>query len=490
MMNEDDLPAEALAVPGCPGCARLLRRVKKLEEAFRKMETEVRELRDLVLKLQARLDQNSSNSSKPPSSDPPGKPPPAGREPSGRKPGGQPGHEGHHRERLPKECVGRTVTYVPEKCEACGGALSKKSGPRDPAPRWHQVTELPPLVVEVTEHQGHGRACGRCGHVTWAEIPAEVRAHVIGPNFAAVLSYLSGRCHESKRTVQEVAAAVFGARVSLGAVAHLEREMQAALSPGYTEAKAAVGEAPAKNVDETGWFQRGVLRWLWLAATEQAACFQIHERRGRKGLTALLGETVKGIVGSDRWGAYARLALEARQVCWAHLKRDFQGLIDGGVASAAKTGRRGVRVTADLFRVWGEFKAGTIDRATLQARMAPVRKRMERVLRYGRDGPDLKTARFSKRILKIYPALWTFVDREGVEPTNNHAERQLRPAVLWRKRSFGNHSEDGCRFTERILTAVQTLRLQGRPVLPYLREAIVAHRAHSAPPPLILLAEG
>jgi transposase len=340
-------------------------------------------------------------------------------------------------------------------------------------------------VAEITEYLTHGRTC-ECGHVTWAEIPATLRKSIIGPNLAAVLSYVTGRFHESKRTMQKFAAAVFGVSLSLGTISNLERETQEALRPGYGEVLTAIREAPAKNVDETGSYEKNRLCWLWTAATRTAASFQIQAKRGREGLQKVLGGKVKGIVSSDRWGGYADLLLSCRQICWAHLKRDFQKLTDSGNATAMKTGRAGLKVVENLFEIWHAYKTGEFGRRALRKKMAPVKARLKGIQRHGRDGPEPTTARFCKRILKRDAALWTFVDRDGVEPTNNHAKRQLRPAVLWRKRSFGNHSADGCCFAERILTATQTLRLQGRPVLPYLREAIIARRAGARPPALLL----
>ena len=212
------------------------------------------------------------------------------------------------------------------------------------------------------------------------------------------------------------------------------------------------------------------------------AVFQIHATRGKAGLKKLLGRCVRGIVCSDRWGAYTDLL--KRQICWAHLKRDFQKLFELGADTKA-IGRAGRRAIKETFAAWHEFKDGKIDRAALQARLQPVQKRLRNALHRGRDGPDKKTSRFCKRILKIYDALWTFAREEGVEPTNNHAERMVRPAVLWRKRSFGNRSVACCQFAERILTAVQTLRLQNRPVLDYLHRALVARRAGKASPSLL-----
>jgi len=454
----------------CPNCVLLQKRVELLEAK--------------IEQLTARLDQNSSNSSKPPSSDAPWRKPPA-KESTGRKPGGQPGHPGHSRVRLPPERLKKVVSYVPEVCAACQAPLPKGRGPNDPPPIWHQVAELPPLLAEITEYQGHARTCRCCGHRTRAEIPPEIQAHTVGPHLAATLSYLSGRCHDSKRNVQEIAETVFGVPLALGTVARLEQEMSAALEEPHAQALAAVRAAPLKHTDETGWAQGGKLCWLWLAATLTIVVFQIHARRGKEGLNALLGE-LAGILCSDRWGAYAHVPLPQRQICWAHLKRDFQRLLDLGAATQA-IGRAGQRTVQTVFAVWKDFKDGRIDRATLHARLQPVRLCFQRALRRGSQGADKKTKRFCRRLLKVYEALWTFAAVEGVEPTNNHAERMLRPAVLWRKNSFGNHSTAGCRFTERILTTVQTLRLQQRPVLDFLRRALTAHRA-STPAPALLAA--
>jgi len=459
---------EAASNPACPNCAKLEKRLAELEVKIAELET--------------KLQQNSSNSSKPPSSDPPWKKKTPSKESTGRKPGGQPGHSGHYRERLPPERLKAVVSHIPKVCAHCQAPLLQKAGPHDPPPSWHQVAELPPLVAEVIEHQGHARTCPCCGKITRAEIPADIRADTIGPNLAATLCYLSGRCHNSKRNVQEIAETVFHVPVALGTITKLEEEMSTALKAPHAEALAAVRAAPVKNVDETGWSKQGKICWLWVAATLTVVVFQIHAKRGKSGLKALLGKIV-GIVCSDRWGVYAKLPLPLRQICWAHLKRDFQKLYELSAATKA-IGRAGRRAVKEVFAVWKDFKAGRLDRAALQARLQPVRIRLHKALRRGSTGADQKTKRFCRRLLKVYAALWTFAVVEGVEPTNNHAERMVRPAVLWRKSSFGNHSTAGCRFAERILTTVQTLRLQKRPVIAYLRCALAAQRTGTQAPAL------
>jgi transposase len=362
--------------------------------------------------------------------------------------------------------------------------LPAASGPHDPEPTWHQVAELPPLVAEVTEYQGHARTCPCCGVVTRAAIPAALRRHVTGPRLAAFLAYLRGAHQVSQRGLEEIVEATLDVPLSLGAIADLEQQTSAALAGAHAEAVAAVRRAPVKYVDETGWKRAG--GWLWLAASATVAAFVIHARRGAAGLQALLGEARRGILCTDRWSAYHGVPLAQRQICWAHLKRDFQKLLDRG-GPAAVVGRCGLRVVKELFACWHRYRDGPADADALVAAIGPLARRLERALLAGRRCADGPAATVCSNLLDLWPALWTFALAEGVEPTNNHAERMLRRGVLWRKRSFGSHSEAGCRFVERMLTVVQTRRLQKRPVLNYLYDAITAYRA-ALPAPKFLIA--
>lgn len=480
--------------PNCPGCrerdgliAVLQRQVAILLEHGQQvadLQEQVRQLQAQVRDLEARLNQNARNSSLPPSANPPTAPKPVIKTPTGRWPGGQPGHPGHCRWRLPPQRVQHTVVYVPTICAHCQAPLPATATAIDPEPTWHQVADLPEPVAVVTEHQGHGRTCPRCGRVTYGDIPAAVRAHVIGPRLATVMAYLSGCLHVSRRGVREFVATVCGVPVALGTVAQLEQDLSAALKPAHAEAQTAVQAAPVKHVDETGWKQAGRRCFLWVAATTAVAVFVLHARRSLEGLTRLLGAAVGGIVCSDRYGVYNRVPLERRQLCWAHLKRDFQKCSErGGVATPV--GHGGLMVVEALFERWYTFRGGGCDRAALQTYLEPVRQFLHEVLEAGSGCADPKVARFCSNLLAVESALWTFAAVDGVEPTNNQAERVLRPAVLWRKNAFGCHSAAGCHFTERMLTVVQTLRLQKRRVFDYLSHALQAHRAGLQPPPLL-----
>jgi transposase len=467
-----------MAELSCPGCRERDALIAALLERARALEERVREL-------EARLGQNASNSSLPPSANPLGAPKPVVKPKSRRRPGGQPGHPPRLKQLLPAERVQATSQFVPRQCRRCQAPLPAQAGPDDPPPTRHQVIDLPPVVATVTEYQGHARTCPGCGAVTHAPIPRELLAHSVGPRLTATLSYLTG-CHGvSKRGVEEIAADVFDAPLALGTVANLEQEMSAALAAPHQEAVAAVQAAAIKHADETSWKWRGKLCWLWGAATAGVAVFLIHARRSGLGLAALLGTTIQGILCSDRWGVYDQVPVACRQVCWAHLKRDFQKVVDGQGPSAW-VGRRGRRLVKKVFAAGHEFQEGRLTRAQLQAQLAPLESRLNRVLLEGALlGEDAKVAAFCEKVLALEPALWTFARVEGVEPTNNFMERLLRRAVLWRKRSFGCWSAAGCRFVERIRTVVQTRRRQGHSVLGYLHDALRAHRAGQPCPNLL-----
>jgi transposase len=464
-------------VPSCPGCRERDARIAKLEAEMAELRAEFRELRD-------RLKQDSTNSSLPPSANPLHGRKPVKKQKSGRKRGGQPGHPAHLRERLPPDRVENIIPFLPESCQDCGALLPKDAGSNDPEPTWHQYVELPPMAAMVTEYQGHARTCSHCGKMTRASIPEEIRAHTFAPNMTAAIAYFTGRLHVSRRDTEEAIETLFQVPVSLGTVSNLEQETAAALAPAHAEAQQAVREAAVKHIDETGWKEAGQKRWLWAGATASVACFVICVGRGMPGLLALLGDKMKGILCSDRWSVYGCWKTELRQVCWAHLKRDFQKLVDRGGA-AKKYGDAGLAVVHILFHEWHLFRGGG-SRAQLQRELEPLRESMREWLGEGTRCRDHKVTAFCQNLLDLEPALWTFLYKMNVEPTNNHAERILRTGVLWRKNAFGCQSEGGCRFVERILTVAQTLRLQKRPVFAYLVAAIAAHRAGSPIPQLLI----
>jgi transposase len=299
-----------------------------------------------------------------------------------------------------------------------------------------------------------------------------------------LVTLLSGRYRLSKREAAACVGDLSGVALSVGAVSRLEQHMSAALGPVVSEVAAAVQTAEVANVDETSWREGRQRAWLWVVVTAALTLFQLDRSRGGAVARALLGPLWTGVLGSDRGTMYNWYASERRQVCWAHLKRDFRKLVDFSPTSRP-VGKALLAIEAAVFTAWHRFRSGETDRAGLQAELAPQQAAMRKVLEEAAAGPDGQSAGVCGALLKLWPALWTFVTVEGVEPTNNAAERALRPAVLWRKGSFGCHSAEGSRYVERILTVSATCRQQGRPLFDFLVAALQAARQATPPPSLL-----
>jgi transposase len=424
-----------------------------------------------VAQLRERVNRNSRNSSQPPSSDGPGvaKQEHPVKERSGRKRGGQAGHPGTQRKLVPIEQVKADYDVKPTTCRKCGSQL----GGDDPAPDRHQVAEIPPVQVEVTEYRLHTLTCSTCGAGTRAALPEGVPQGGFGPRFQAMTALLSGRYHLSKRDTLGVMDDFFDAELGLGSIPNLEQRTSEALAQPVAEARAYVQSQPAVNQDETGWKEGVEKAWLWVAATPLVTVFLVALHRSSAVAKQILGEHFAGILNSDRWSAYNWLDNRQRQLCWAHLQRDFQAFVERS-GSSQPIGEALLTQAKLMFEGWYHLREGTWSRLGFQKYMLPIRQRVVELLRQGAACDHPSTAGSCRDILKREEALFTFVDVEGVEPTNNLAERQIRPGVLWRKGSFGTQSEAGSRFVERIMTVVSTLKQQNRNVLEYLTEACEA----------------
>jgi hypothetical protein len=447
--------------------------VAALEEQMVTLQAEVERLREQVNK-------NSRNSSKPPSSDPPQARKYPKREKSGRKRGGQKGHPGKGRQLKASEQVHRVVVSKPTSCQHCGALLLGE----DPNPWRHQVSELPRVEPEIREYQQHTLTCLACGAQTSGEWPAEMPPGSFGPRTQAMMGYLGGRFGMSDRDVQELMEVAFHIEIGLGSVPGQEQQVSAALAQPVQAAQDYVRQQAYANVDETGWRQMEQRAWLWVAATTLVTVFVVVGTRSAVGLKRLLGESFKGIVGSDRWSAYRRLDPLRRQVCWAHLKRDFQAFIDRGGESRI-IGNLLLAQLKTMFELWYRVRDGTLSRADFQGAMQPIQAEVKGLLEIGTLLGHRPTRKTCQNILSLEPALWTFVTQAGIEPTNNAAERPLRRGVIWRRRSFGTQSEAGSVFVERILTTVITLRQQKRNVLDFLTEACQANILGAHAPSLL-----
>lgn len=440
------------------------------------------ELLKRLVEVEARLNQTSRNSSKPPSSDPPSAKPRPAKEPSGRKSGGQPGHEGHGRKLKPESEVDQIINVRPEQCEQCGTLLLGDDG----EPERHQVTELPRITPVVTEYRRHRLCCVACGAHTQAPWPATMPAGSFGPRVQATVGYLTGRIGASQREVQDILATVCQPEVSVGSVGAWEQAVRTALAAPVAEAATYVQRQPVRNADETSWREKTKRVWLWISVTPVVTIFRLLKTRGAAGAKELLGEVVWGIIGTDRYAGYHWIDPRQRQLCWAHLKREFIAWSERA-GETARIGHALLTVEKQLFTLWYRVRDGTMAWADFQVAMLPLMARVRTLLQEGVVGADAKTQGTCCNLLKLEVALWTFVWETGVAPTNNCAERPLRRAVLWRRRSFGTQSAAGSQFVERILTAVTTLRQQRRDVLDYLTAACAAAIRKDPAPSLLPL---
>jgi len=300
----------------------------------------------------------------------------------------------------------------------------------------------------------------------------------------ALVGLLAGAYRLSKRQIQTLLSDGYGVEMALGTVHQLEQTTSQAVAQPVEAAQACVEKEEAANIDETGWKEGKAKAWLWTVVTKWVTVFAIRLRRDSEGVRQLLGQAFEGVVGSDRFSSYAFLPLYQRQLCWAHLKRDFQTFVDRG-GESTQIGKLLLDEVDQLFTWWHRVRDGTLKRSSFQTYVVNVRGRIRVYLWSGQFCAQEETAATCRELLKVEPALWTFVRREGVEPTNNAAERALRHGVLWRKSSFGTQSAAGSRFVERMLTVVATLRQQQRPVLEYLTQACQAALSGQTPPSLL-----
>jgi transposase len=439
-------------------------------------ENQIAQLEKRVRQLEEQLGKNSTNSSRPPSTDGPAikRAPP--KDSSGRARGGQPGHAFHARPLLPPD---RTIPLKPDTCRHCGHALRGQ----DPEPLRHQVLDLPVAKVDVTEYELHRLACPRCGTTTCAPLPAGVPTGHSSPRLQATTALLTGGYRLSKRQVQTMLADLFGVPLSAGEVCALEQQTSQILAPVVEELQEFCRTQPA-NIDETGWRQERRRAWLWVVVTQLVTVFHIALSRGGKVVRELLGEDYRHVLSSDRWSAYKRQPLRYRQVCWAHLQRDFQAMVDRNNAGSA-IGEELLCCAQDLFHWWQRVRDGTLSRATFRNYMSTVRAMTRDALEAGSVCACAKTAATCAELLQVEAALWTFVRVEGIEPTNNAAERALRHAVQWRKTSYGTDSQAGSQFVSRILSVVATCRQQGRHVLDYLTQCCEASLHRDSAPSLL-----
>jgi transposase len=473
--------------------------VKKLVELMAQriesLEQQALELLSAQQQLLEKVNKTSKNSSSPPSSDPPGFGEKT-RKKSGKKRGGQPGHEGKSRNLYPVEKCHEVIDHHPVTCPCCGESLIGV----DTVPYRHQIVEIPPIQPTIIEHRLHQLTCERCGTLTRATLPDNISPSGYGVRVVATVALLSGLYRNSHRMVQSALADLFGIEVSLGTVNKLRLEASNAVANCVDEAKAYIQQQEIVAADETGFNQANIdgrnpqhrQAWLWVAVTPLVTFFEIALTRCTVAAKNLWRENFGGILTSDRHGAYNWVDIERRQLCWAHLKREFIKISERpGVCQ--EVGTRLVQQQEKLFELWHRVRDGTLTRGEFVELAKDLRSQIVSHLQQTADyeiaskekTPLAKTVRTCRQLLKVEDAMWLFVTTPGVEPTNNAAERAIRPAVIWRRTSFGSQTQAGSTFVARMLTVVTTLKSQQRNILEFITTAVANAREGKSAPSLL-----
>jgi transposase len=443
-----------------------------VQAVIRFLLAEIERLKTQVAKL------TPQNSSLPPSSQHPHARPPRKKGKNKRKRGGQQGHPRHERTLLPTEQCNEVVDLFPNFCRRCATLLQGQDG----EPLRHQVWELPKIEPHVTEFRQHRLTCPCCGETTCAVLPVGVPQGQSGPRLVAFTGLLMGHFRQSKRRAALFLQDLLGFPCSPSLTVKMQNQVGAALEAPYEELKEQLSCQPQLNMDETPTKQANQKAWLWTAVALRFAVFAIFATRKATALSELVGDAFSGIINCDR----AKMYWQAKRLqwCWAHLQRDIQALIDHHDPQVKRLGYDLMRQVKAMFIHWKRYKAGKIRWNTFRTCMDPVRYEVNSLLLRGRYSGNRRLKGMCDELWRHREWLWMFVDVEGIEPTNNTAERALRPAVIYRKLSFGTQSEAGSRFIERMLTVCETCRLQQRSIFNYLVAAVEAHYMGTAAPSL------
>jgi hypothetical protein len=398
---------------------------------------------------------------------------------------------------VPTAEVSAIEVLLPKQCGHCGGNLPQKPGKltTEGEPRRHQVTEVPPVQAHITEYQFPNVVCGHCGNATRAPLPEEI-AGQFGAQLTALIAYWTVVCRLPRRLVEAMLADVLGIEISLGSTQKAWEEVSQAVAQPVQQLQEQLPREAVLNVDETGWRTNGDKRWIWALVAQQFVFYVVASTRGAEVLVSLLGAVYRGILCSDRWVVYLTYHSGRRmQLCWAHLKRNILGIADYARSpSSRQFCRDALAIVARLFRLWYRFRGDlrdrrgnpqSIDRRQLLVKSIPLQKKLFALAEAHLDDADREVRNLARALFIHFERLFTFLEEERVEPTNNVVERILRTAVQWRKISFGNRSRNGEIATARLLTVTQTCKRQQRHVLGYLTDAVRCHRRRAATPSLL-----
>jgi transposase len=425
-------------------------------ETLLSFAAKIRELKQSI----AVLRRNSSNSSRPPSSDPPGMKKDRGKPKSRRKQGGQPGHKGKNRQLLPSGEMDTIHDIFPERCEHCQSLLSNTLVNPVSKPVRHQVFELPVIIPIKEEYRCHSLIC-QCGHSTAAVLPKHVAQSSFGPRTHAAIGYLASVHRVTRRGIAEIMQSLFGITISTGAVCNAARRVSDACLPAVGRIKQYAANAITLNIDETGWKSKGKKRFLWTFVAPRAILFHVSPSRGAKVIREMLGDTFDGVITSDDHSAYNSYHKNGlRQLCWAHIIRKLKALKeDRSSPHAYCFARNMLQEIGAVFSSWHAFQKSSGTRKQLWVDTQPMRERMNDFCVIFRYSSDTRVQTRTKRLLDNWQHLFTFLKHDGVQPTNNSAERAIRPAVQWRKICFGSQSEIGEQFIGHLLSVVRTCQL-------------------------------
>ncbi len=455
MPTDDDAQpqAGALTMPASvPECHALIQ----------SMVLEIGQLREQMAWLQEKLKVDSRNSSKPPSSDGPGSGNRAQRRASDRKRGAQKGHPGAYRALLPQAQVDAVHDCAPAEVCGCGGAVSVQGKPVR-----HQVFDIPPVAAVVNEYRLYSGRCSRCGLGHRATLPAGVPSGQIGPRALALIGVLGTRFHLTQGKIRDLLAQTLGLDFSIGAISQAHGKVAEALKAPLTEATASLCKAPVLHLDETRYPREGSANWVWAAVQPKLAVFSILPSRARYVAQELIGAEPRAVVVSDRYAAYSYIDASQRQVCWAHLIRDFTRIAQRA-GQPGRIGRRLLGLACVMFRWRARGKVSAED-------FEPISRRLRLALQQGAlQRSCTRTANTCANLLKLWPALWGFITHVSVEPTNNAAEQALRGIVLKRKISGPTRARRVDNFIARGFSAHESCRRQGLDLWDYLQRAVLA----------------
>ena len=436
-------------------------------------------LESRIVELESRLNKTPQNSSLPPSTQHPHAKP-APRQPKSKKQrGGQPGHKKCERALVPTDDCDEVQALKPTACRRCGTKLSGS----DPAPLRHQVFELPEIKPIITEYQRHRLPCRCCGETTCGELPPGVPQGQSGPRLSAFAGLLMAYFRQSKRRTALFLETLLHQPCCPALTVKMQTQVTAAVRGAYDELAAQLPTQERLSIDESPTKERQAKAWLWTFVSKTFTVFALRTTRAATVLDDLLTDAFEGIVNCDRAKMYWQCG--RLQWCWAHLRRDFQALIDSDAPQAQRLGRDLMRPVRKMFSAWARYRDGTLTWRGFRRVMKPIRQEIDSLLLRGVFSGNSRLQGTCCELSEHGDWLWTYLDHEGLEPTNNASERALRHGVIWRKLSFGTQSVGGSRFVETMLTVIETCRQQKRPVFTYLTAAIQAHFAHDNCPTLL-----